>query len=61
MVQMHVDQRVFNMYSHYRHAKDSDFSNLHAICEQIEIDNATDWCVALDGNSNTCWRALVMT
>lgn len=52
MVQMHVDQRVFNMYSHYRHAKDSDFSNLHAICEQIEIDNATDWCVALDGNSN---------
>ena len=52
MVQVHVAQRVFNMYSHYRHAKDSDFSNLHAICEQIEIDNATDWCIALDGNAN---------
>ena len=52
MVQVHADQRVFNMYSHYRHATDSEFFNLHAICEQVERNNAKDWCIALDGNAN---------
>ena len=52
MVQVHADQRVCNMYSHYRHATDSEFFNLHAICDQVERNNAKDWCIALDGNAN---------
>ena len=52
MVQVHAGQRVFNMYSHYRHATDSEFANLHAICEHVELDNTKDWCIALDGNAN---------